>query len=254
MATIGVQVMANPLSDKLSNQKGQLESQKNAYKKAQSNIENIEISIEKLDSDIENMYAQVDKTKVKVDETTKKIENKAKDIQVAQINIKKEQDLFDLRMRSMYMNGVDSYVEVLLDSEGIEDFISRAETVKTIVQYDNKMVAELTAKKSEVEKQKRALETEKTKLLALKADNEAKLGKLKDTKKDQNVLILKATNEEKLYSGKLNDGQATVDATMKQIQNMKSSVSSYTPSRGSASLSSNAVVAYASNFLGTPYV
>lgn len=254
-ATISMQAMANPLSDKLSNQKSQLVSQKNAYKKAQSNIENIEISIEELDSNIENMYAQVDKTKVKVDETGKKIEKTTKDIQVAQDNIKKEQNLYDLRMRSMYMNGVDSYVEVLLDSKGIEDFISRAETVKTIVQYDNKIVAELTAKKNEVQNQKVALETEKTKLLTLKADNEAKLGKLKDTKKDQSVLILEATKQEKLYSGKVNDGQATVDATMKQIQKIKANAPKYTPSRGgSASFSSNAVVAYACNFLGTPYV
>ncbi|MBU3159554.1 C40 family peptidase [Clostridium frigoris] len=255
VATISMQVMANPLSDKLSNQKSQLESQKNAYKKAQSNNESIEVSIEKLDSDIEKMYAQVDKTKVKVGETEKQIVKTTKDIQVAQDNIKKEQDLYDLRMRSMYMNGVDNYVEVLLDSEGIEDFISRAETVKTIVQYDNKIVAELTAKKSEVENQKVALETEKTKILLLKADNEAKLAKLKDTKKDQSVLVLEAAKQEKSYSGNVNNGQATVDATMKQIQQMKDSVPKYTASRGgSSSLSSNAVVAYASNFLGTPYV
>ncbi|WP_298836508.1 C40 family peptidase [Clostridium sp.] len=255
-ATISIQVMANPLSDKLSNQKSQLESQKNAYKKAQSNIESIEISIEKLDSDIEKMYAQVDKTKVKVTETQKQIEKTTKDIKVAQDNIKKEENLFNARMRSMYMNGVDSYVEVLLDSKGIEDFISRAETVKKIVEYDNSIIAELTAKKSEVEKQKVSLETEKTKLLTLKADNEAKLAKLKDTKKEQSVFISEATKQEKLYSGKVTDGQATVAATMKQIQQIKDNTPKYTASRGgsASSFSSNAVVAYASNFLGTPYV
>ncbi|MBU3074713.1 C40 family peptidase [Clostridium estertheticum] len=255
VATISMQVMANPLSDKLSNQKSQLESQKNAYKKAQSNIQSIEASIEKLDSNIEKMYTQVDKTKVKVGETQKQIVKTTNDIQVAQSNIEKEQDLFNERMRSMYMNGAGSYVEVLLDSDGIGDFISRAETVKKIVEYDNSIVTVLTAKKSKVENQKRALETQKTKLLVLKADNEAKLAKLKDTKKDQSVLILEATKQEKLYSGKVNDGQATVDATMKQIQQMKDNLPNYTVSRGgSSSFSSNAVVAYASNFLGTPYV
>ena len=259
--TISMPVLADPLSDKLTNQRSQLENQKNAYKKAQSNIDNIEISIEKLDSNIEKMYAEVDKTKVKVGETEKKIEKTTKDIQVAENNIKEEEDLFNKRMRSMYMNGVDSYLEVLLDSEGVEDLISRVDNIKKIVEYDNKIIAELTAKKSKIENKKAVLETEKTKLLALKTDNENKMGKLKEKKQEQDALIKEAEKKKQLYSGKINDGQATVDATMKQIQQIrddaaKATQSNITPSRGegSASLSSNAIVAYASNFLGRQYV
>jgi len=254
VATISMPVLADPLSDKLSSQKNQLEQQKNAYTKAQNNIANIESSIEKLDSDIEGMYAEVDKAKVKISETEKQIGKTTKGIEVAEGDIKKEEDLFNKRMRSMYMNGVDSYVEVLLDSKGIEDLISRAENVKKIVEYDNKMISELTAKKTAIQKRKVVLETEKSKLVLLKTDNENKLDKLKNKKQEQNVLIAEAKKEEQAYSGKINDGQAIVDATMKQIQKIKDSAPKYTPSRGSASLSSNAIVAYASNFLGTPYV
>jgi len=255
VATISMPILADPLSDKLSSQKNQLEQQKNAYSKAQNNINNIESSIENLDSDIEIMYAQVDKTKVKISQTEQQIGKTTKDIKVAEANIKKEEELFNKRMRSMYMNGVDSYVEVLLDSKGIEDLISRVENVKKIVEYDNKMISELTAKKTVIQKQKVALETEKSKLVLLKTDNENKLSKLKQKKQEQNVLITKAKEEEQTYSGKINDGQATVAETMKQIQKIRDSAPKYTPSRGgSSSLSSNAIVAYASNFLGTPYV
>ena len=266
VATINIQVLADPLSDKLSNQKGQLEEQKNEYKKVQDNVADIEVSIEKLDSGIGEMGIEVDKTKAKIGETGKQIEKTTKDIQVAEANIKEEEDLFNKRMRSMYMNGVDSYLEVLLDSEGVEDLISRVDNIKKIVEYDNKIIAELTAKKSKIENKKAVLETEKTKLLALKTDNENKMGKLKEKKQEQDALIKEAEKKKQLYSGKINDGQATVDATMKQIQQIRddaakatqSTQSNITPSRGSeagsASLSSNAIVAYASNYLGTPYV
>ena len=50
-----------------------------------------------------------------------------------------------------------------------------------------------------------------------------------------------------------NDGQAIVNNSMKQIQQIRDNATKYTPSRGATSLSSNAIVAYASNFLGTPY-
>jgi peptidoglycan hydrolase CwlO-like protein len=250
--TISMPILADPLSDNLTKQKNQLEEQKDAYNKAQSNLETIEVSIEKLDSDIEKMYAQVNKTKVKIVETGEQIEKTLKDIQVAEDNIKEEEELFNNRMRSMYMNGVDSYVEVLLDSKGIEDLISRIENIKKIVEYDNKIIGELTDKKSEIENQKVALETEKAKLLLLKTDNEHKLSKLKEKKQEQSALITEAKEQEQLYSSKLSDAQAIVNDTNRQIRD--NNAHKATPSRGPSSLSSDAVVQYASNFLGARYV
>lgn len=246
--------MADPLSDNFSNQKTQLESQKITYKKAQIKIDNIESSIEQLDSNIEKVYAQVDKTKVKIGETEQQIDKTTKDIEVAKGNIKDEEVLYNQRMRSMYMDGLDSYVEVLLDSKGIEDFISRTENVKKIVEYDNGIITELTTKKSDIQSQKVALEDRKSKLLLMKTDNENKLETLKETKQKQSVLITEAKKQKQLYSGKINEGQAIVDETMKQIQQIRDNTPNYSASRGSESLSSNAIVAYASNFLGTPYV
>jgi len=253
VATISMQAMADPLSDTLSTQQKQLAQQKADYNKSQNSLDNIEISIEKLDSSIGKTNEEVDQTKTKIGQTEVNIAQTAKDIKVAQYNIKVEEDLFNKRMRIMYMNGVDSYVEILLNSKGIEDLISRVENVKKIVEYDNKIIAELTAKKGEVENKKIALETEKTKLLALKVENENKLDALNAKKAEQNTLIAKAKAQNQLASSKFNGGQATVNATMKQIQQIKDNAPKYTPSRGSASLSSNAIVAYASNFLGTPY-
>ncbi len=252
--TISMPTLADPLSDKLKNEKNKLAEQKNAYKQAQRNVEDIEISIEKLDSDIERIYAEVHKTKVKIGETQQQIENAIKDIQVAEDNIKEEEELFNKRMRSMYMNGVDSYLEVLFNSEGLDDLISRVENIKKIMEYDNKIIAELTGKKGEIENQRTALETERTKLLLLKADNEHKIDKLKVKKQEQNTLIAEAKRQQQLYSNKISEAQAIVNATMRQIQQIRDKAPKYTPSRGAASLSSDAVVAYASNFLGTPYV
>lgn len=254
VTTISMPIFANPLSDKLRSQKAQLEEQKSAHKQAQSKVDEIEVSIEKMDADIEEIFAEVDKAKIKIGETENEIEKTSKDIQVAEENIKEEEDLFNKRMRSMYMNGVDSYVEVLLNSDGVEDLISRVENIKKIVEYDNKIIGELTVKKSVIEAQRATLETEKSKLVLLKTDNENKLEKLAIKKEEQNALIAEAKKQEQLFSSKMGDAEAIVSTTMKQIQEIKNRVPKYTPSRGSASFSDDSVVAYASNFLGTPYV
>lgn len=252
--TISMPILADPLSDKLKSQKNQLAEQKAAYNQAKDKVEDIEGSIEKLDAVIEAAFAEIDKTKVKIGETEQQIDNTKKDIQVAEDNIKEEEELFNKRMRTMYMNGVDGYLEVLLSSEGIEDLISRVDNIKKIVEYDNKIIGELTDKKVKIEDQKAKLENEKAKLIVLIADNENKIDKLKETKKEQNVLIAEAKKQEQLYSSKFSDAQTIVNATMRQIQQIRDKAPAYTPSRGPSSLSSDAVVAYASNFLGTPYV
>lgn len=246
--------MADPLSDQLKSQKTQLEMQNNAYKQAQNNVQDIENSIEKLDHDMEMLYIEVDNTKIKIGETEKKIVKTIKDIQVAEENIKEEEDLFNKRVRTMYMNGADSYLEILLDSKGIEDLMSRVDNIKKIVEYDNKVIAKLNNEKIKIVNQKAALETEKINLVELKAENEKKIVSLKEKREAQTKLIAEANKQEQLYSGKITDAQATVNATMKQIQQIRDSAPNYSVSRGATSISSNAIVAYATNFLGTPYV
>lgn len=254
VTTISMPTLADPLSDKLSNQKTQLEQQKSAYKQAQSKVDAIEATLEKMDADIEKVFAEVDKAKLKIGETEVQIEITTKAIKAAEEIIKEEEDLFNKRMRSMYMNGVDSYLEVILDSEGMADLISRVENIKKIIEYDNKIIGELTEKKVKIEGQKVTLETEKAELVLMKTDNEDKIDKLEVKKSQQKTLIAEAQKQEQLFSSKIGDAQAIVNVTMKQIQAIRDRAPKYTPSRGSASLSSNAIVAYASNFLGTPYV
>ena len=121
---------------------------------------------------MKSIYAGIDKAKYEINDTEKKIEQTTKDIVIAENNIKGEEALFNKRMRVMFMNGADSYLEILFESEGLDDLISRIENVKKIVEYDNKIIRELNDKKKNIEERKKSLNDNKTKVLTLKADNE----------------------------------------------------------------------------------
>jgi peptidoglycan hydrolase CwlO-like protein len=286
--SISAPILAAPLTNQLSNQKKQLSEQQASYAKAQENFEKLEISIEMLDSDIESMYTGINKAKSEIHNTEKKIEQTTKDIVIAEKNIKGEEDLFNKRIRVMFMNGADSYLEILFNAEGLDDLISRIENVKKIVEYDNKIIRELNEGKKKIEDEKKSLDDNKTKILALKVDNENKLDKLNTKKKEQNQLIVEAKKQQELHKNEITKTQALLGSTMNQIkeasnQTPKEEVAivtkkaeESTPSRGevsdeqknetkveptkevkkpekNSSVSSNEVVAYAENFLGTPY-
>ncbi|MBW9145426.1 C40 family peptidase [Clostridium sp. CM028] len=240
-------MFAVSLTQQLDNQKKQLLEQQGSYSLSQKNSDQLEISIEMLDLDIGNMNAGIDKAKNEIYSTEKKIEKTTKDIVVAEHNIKGEESVFNERMRAMYMNGADSYLEILLDSEGVEDLISRVENVKKIVEYDNKIIKELNEKKKIIEDRKKALNDKKVKVLALKANNEIKLDELSAKKKEQGLLVVEANKQEELNKNEMIKIQASVDSTTNQIKDEADQKRKYdmaidtkktqenTPSRGQVS-------------------
>jgi cell wall-associated NlpC family hydrolase len=200
-----------------------------------------------LDVDIESIYVGIDKGKEQISDNKDKIEKNTKEIAIAENNIKGEEELFNERMRVLFMNGADTYLEILLDSEGVEDFISRVENVKKIVEYDNQIISELNVKKQDIEDRKKALNDSKTKILALQVENENKLEKLSIKKNEQSKLIVQAEAQQELHKKEISQTQALLGSTMKQIKdesNQKSKndlaiatrkTQEITPSRGRVS-------------------
>jgi len=206
-------------------------------------IQQVQDQRKALENKVEIMDNQIETIMYKINDNKNGITKKRKDITQAQAEIateeaalKKEQDLFNRRVRAIYISGPTSYIDVILDAKGIDQFIELMENCQKIISYDQKLINDYKTKKAACDLKKAALVTDKAKLLSLKADNEKKLADLTKQKSDQAVLIAKLNDQEKKYSLQLAAEQGL------------------TYSRGGLSLSSNVVIAYASHFLGVPYV
>lgn len=252
--SINTTVLAEPLSNQLQNQQNQLQKDQQALKNVQAQTQDSEIKLENLDNQIEDIMSQINDNKKQIIITTQNIKVAENELKKAQDDITAEKDLFGKRMRAMYINGSQGYLDIILSSTGFSDFLSNVETVAKIIEYDKKVISDLNLKQEELNKKKEALNTQNSKLLALKTDNENKLMQLNSAKDEQNKLIAQAKAVEKLYSSKVSASQDALNETMKQIAAIRKSVPKYTPSRGSVPISSNAVIAYSTNFLGTPYL
>lgn len=216
--SISMPTLAVPLRQQLNNQKKQLLDQQRTYAELQKNYDKLEISIEMLDCEIGGIYTEIDKAKNEIVDTEKKIEQNSKDITISENNIKDEEQLFNQRMRVMYINGTDSYLEILFSADGIEDLISRVENVKKIVEYDNKVISDLNAKKKVIENKRNVLNNNKTRVLTLKTVNENKLDKLNIKKSEQHQLIAEAKKQEGLHKNELAQTQALLGSTVNEIE------------------------------------
>jgi peptidoglycan DL-endopeptidase CwlO len=257
VVSTSVPVFADPqeaqLNSQLSQQQSELQKDKQALEELRSQREEIEQTIEMLDFDIEELMRELSDIKKQIEQKQKDIKAAEADIKKAEDDMKAEKELYNKRIRAMYINGVDGYLNILLDSKGFNDFFSRIEAVKRIAEADKKIIAELNVRKQEVTKKKEILDGENDKLLDLKGENNEKLSKLSKSKDEQADLIAALKAKEKKYAAEVAKEKAIINQTLKLIQEIRNGVPKFVPSRGAADYSQNAVVAYAANFLGTPY-
>nr|WP_206155085.1 C40 family peptidase [Clostridium muellerianum] len=196
---------------------------------------NVNVNIEKLDNDIQNALVKLEDNKKQIAKTSNDIKSLEQEIKNSDNDISQHKNILKKRVRAAYINGSDGYIETILDSKSFGDFISRIETIKTILAFDNKTIASLNDKKNKMEIEKKGLDEKNTKLLSLKSDTEKKIAKLNSDKESALKLAAQAKQTQNVYAS-----AAAPQANL---------------SRGSSiSLGSNSVVNYAYSFIGTPYV
>ena len=248
--SLSTTIFADPVTDQVQQQQDIINQSKNKINDTNKAAQSIESRIETLDDSIAIANEKVAKNKAKITSTEVQIVKVENDIIEAQAKMDEEQELFDNRMRAVYVNGNDGtsgYVSVLLESKGVSDFLSRIETVKKLAQLDKQILADLKTQQNIVKSKKEALNSEKAKLEILVADTEEKLAKLNSDKQAWLLLIEQSKLEATKYT-------SIISAANDSITKIREAVPKIEPSRGAVSVSSNAIVAYASNFIGAKYV
>ena len=264
--TSNVTALAIPTNEKL-------QQQKDSLTKIQDERGAIETRLEEFDNEIEKIMTKTEENKVKILQTKKAIESAAAKAKQVEKENQKEEELFNSRMRILYINGFDGYMSIILESESFGDFVSRVENIKTIIEFDNKVVAEFKVAQKELIEKQQSLNNTKEVLLNLQAENKQKLDKIIITKESQNKLITELKRKEivskelhnKLITelknskgntlvAQISESEVSASKSITKINEIRNSAPKYTPSRGSATISDNAIIAYASNFLGTPYL
>ncbi|MCR1975750.1 NlpC/P60 family protein [Clostridium sporogenes] len=232
----------------------------------------LEEKIQNMDNSIQGLMYKIEDNNKDIEKNKEDISKLGKDIEKAQKQIESREDLFNKRVRAMYISGFDSYADIILESEGLSDLLTRVDTVKKVMGFDQGVIKELKTKKEEIKEKKVALDKKSTEIAQLKAENEKKLASVK-SEKSKTELEAKNLRKQKEEAAKA----AQIQAAERQAAQSQSSVSQ---SRGGSSVSVEApassgssssnssskpsnpappathgdVVGYAMQFQGVPYV
>ena len=200
--------MAANMND-LKNQKNSIKNKITSTEKKIDEIskekEDTLSQVQKIITQISNYQAEIEELNEKILKLQTKITESEKQIKEDEIEYEKQQKALDARLVAMYKTGETSYLDFLLSSATLVDFISSYYLVSEVADYDTKMLENLDAHKKKIEAEKTELETNKKELSNSKTTLLSKQQGLKVMKKSKEEYAAELTGKEKELEEELSE-------------------------------------------------
>ena len=196
----------------LNDQKQDVENKK---QEAQQKLEYVQdelsatiTKIQELDDNINEAQAEIDSMEEQLTDLQNKVQEKTEEFNKLEEAYNKNEQLLQDRLVAMYEAGDTTYLDVLMSSTSITDFISNYYLIDQIVQSDTDLLNSIDGEKQEVEKVKNELEEQKANLKVLKAKKEQIYVSMQNKKTIQQSYMSQLSDDEKELQTKIEEFKA----------------------------------------------
>ena len=140
------------------------------------------VQLQKMDDKINEYQASLDEVSRKYEELQQKVAESEAQLEVAKQKYESKLNLLKKRMVAIYKNGETKYLDVLMNSKSIIDFVSKYYAVQKMAEIDAQTIAELKAQKLDLEKINNELEEDKAQMKLAKVEAEKQTVVLTNTR------------------------------------------------------------------------
>lgn len=189
---------------KQENQAKQEEAQKE-LEYVEEELSTAIVKIQELDDTIREAEKQIEEMNTKLIDLEEKVNTTTKELQTVQKTYDKNQDLMSKRLVVMYERGSVSYLELLLHSASLMEFISNYCFIEDMVQSDSNLLKNVKQEKDEIEEKKNQLEEEKAELKLLKVKQEQTKIIMQNNRTVQQNAMSQLSEEEKVLQQKIQE-------------------------------------------------
>lgn len=187
-----------------------LEAEKKELAKDISSLEekkgDVASYIEGLDEKLNSLSKKISENESVITSTRKEIQTLRKQKKEAEVKKNTQYDSMLKRIKYMYENGSDGYLELLFESNSLSELFNRAEYVTKVSNYDKHLLGEYQKTCDTITTSQNKLEGELANLKTLKAS-------LKLKKDSVDTIMDKKSAELKQYQVNINDKNSNLDAT-----------------------------------------
>lgn len=125
---------------------------------AQTKVDDLTAQVDSAQSEIDSKQAEIDELNAQIEETQKSIDDRENGIAA--------------RLRVMYKNGSASFLDILLSSRNLSEFLSNADLLQRIYKSDKEILNDLEANQEAIKKSRDEIQAAQDQLVA--AQNELK--------------------------------------------------------------------------------
>ncbi len=153
------------------NQKSELEKKKEAMEDKIADLEkekgDIVTYIEKLDKQLNELATEIEKLNTQIKEVDTELALTREELEVAKETVNNQYATMKKRIKYMYENGGQDYIEIIFKADNISSLLNRAEYIEKISEYDKNLLENFKEAKELVAKKETELETKLAKLQEL---------------------------------------------------------------------------------------
>lgn len=193
--------------------------------------------VEEISEKISDYESQISELNTKISDLNAKISESEQKLNEAQEDYTKQEELLEDRLVATYEAGETSYLDFLLSSDGIIDFISNFYLVSEIATSDAELLDSIQKQKEEIEQAKTDLENDKKELDTSKAQMQSVTTQLQQTKSEKNAKVAQLTEEEQKIQDQideLNQANKSIDAKIQAAIKKAQEASKNNSSSGSS--------------------
>ena len=231
------------LQNKQSDNSEKIDEAKQEKNETQKQVDNLNNQISDYESQIGDLDLKITNLNTQIEDSQNKITQKQEDY-------KKEKELLEKRLVATYEAGETSYLDVLLSSESLTDFISTYYYVSEIAKNDLELMEKIKKEEEEIKTAKETLEISKKELSDSKSKKESMSVQLQTAKNEKSKYVAQLSKEEQDIQEEidqltrdnqkiLNDIKVAQAKYQKQLEELKKQEENKKPSNGGGGNSSN---------------
>ena len=208
------------LKDKIAALQKEQKELKAKLEAAENNIEEQENKKQYLDSLISSTETEIETATALIAEYESKIVTKNAEIEAMEADIEDNYNDMMGRLRFSYEQGNASYLELILNSDNMADFLSNTDRVQSIMDFDKSLMDELTAQLNLLENERTVLSNTLQEQKDLEKSLNDKKVDLEDQKKKADQYITQLQADEKTYAAEYEKAKKAEQEANNQIEKL----------------------------------
>ena len=140
--------------------------------------QDLQSELQDLNEQLSSISGEITYLAAKIESTNKEAEQTELDLAAAQVNEDLQYQSMKKRIQYIYESGNVSFLEILLTSDSMGEFLNRVDFVSSVTEYDRKMLKQLQDLRQDIDQKEKNLKKQKEELDAMKQQMTSKQAEL----------------------------------------------------------------------------